>query len=77
MPRTVRSDDAMSKSELAALKRRLGMLAPAHVDDEYIRVLSEIQLRPLPGPRLVQEFVALWKARWDWQGRTLEKDPFF
>jgi hypothetical protein len=63
------SEKPMSTEELREFQRRNALLSPSTVEERLAR--SWERCRPargsLPGPRVMQEFVALWKLMWKWK----------
>jgi branched-subunit amino acid aminotransferase/4-amino-4-deoxychorismate lyase len=68
MPRAERlRSDAMSREELKALERRLSLLSPHGVQENYKRLADKCRFLDLPTPRIMQELVATWKVLWKWR----------
>jgi RES domain-containing protein len=54
----------MSEEEVAKLRHGLAHLAPSHVEAAYRKSLAGLVATDLPTPRMVQEFVTVWKMLW-------------
>jgi hypothetical protein len=57
----------MSEEEVQKLRSGLALLAPAHVEEAYRKSLGELVSTDLPTPRMVQEFVTIWKLLWKYK----------
>ena len=57
----------ITDEEVAALRKSLAMLAPSHVQDNYKKILRQIVTMDLPTPKMVQEFVTIWKLLWKYK----------
>ena len=55
----------MSENEIADLKRRLSLLSPVHVQQEYNAQIERCRLKgDVPPPYVIQRFVTIWKVLW-------------
>jgi hypothetical protein len=59
----------MTEKEVEELRSGLALLAPAHVEKAYKKSLGALVSTDLPSPRLVQEFVTIWKLLWRYKWR--------
>jgi len=57
----------MTDAEVAELRQKLAMLAQSHVNDAYKKILGQMVSMDLPTPRMVQEFVTIWKLLWKYK----------
>ena len=58
----------MTDAEVAELRQgKLAMLAQSHVSDAYKKILGQMVSMDLPTPRMVQEFVTIWKLFWKYK----------
>src|SRR5271163_4400842 len=64
MPPTPPANLTMSEEEVAKLRHGLAHLAPSHVEAAYRKSLAQLVSTDLPTPRMVQEFVTIWKLLW-------------
>jgi hypothetical protein len=59
--------DAMTEEELRQLRRNLSMLSPTVVQERYKTLADRCRFLELATPRLMQEFVTIWKVLWRWR----------
>ena len=57
----------MTDAEVAELRKSLALLAPSHVQDHYKQILGQMVSMDLPTPKMVQEFVTIWKFLWKYK----------
>jgi hypothetical protein len=57
----------MTPDEIAELRRGMALLAPSHVKDAYRKSLGQLASTDLPTPRMIQEFVMVWKLLWKYK----------
>lgn len=59
------SKSIMTENELADLKRRLSLLSPQHVQEEYKAQVERCRLQgEVPPPYMIQRLVTIWKVLW-------------
>jgi hypothetical protein len=56
--------NAMTKEEVDKLRHGLALLAPSSMEAEYRTSLGQLVSTDLPTPRMIQEFVTIWKLLW-------------
>ena len=55
----------MTEQELAELQRRLSLLSPFHVQEEYRVQIERCKLQSdFPPPYVIQRLVTIWKVLW-------------
>ena len=54
----------MTKEEVDKLRHGLAHLAQSSVEAEYRKSLGQLVSSDLPTPRMIQEFVTIWKLLW-------------
>ena len=55
----------MTERELAELQRRLSLLSPVHVQQEYKAQIERCRLQgDVPPPYVIQRLVTIWKVLW-------------
>jgi hypothetical protein len=57
----------MTEEEVAKLRKGLALLAPSHIEDAYRKSLGKLVSENLPTPRMIQEFVTIWKLQWKYK----------
>jgi hypothetical protein len=65
-------DRPLNEAELKELQRRLSLLSPHHVVDEYRRAYETCRMNGdrLPSASAIQELVTAWKLLWSWRKRS-------
>ena len=62
--------NVLSREDLDALQRRLSLLSPAYVREEYLAQIERCRLeREIPPPYVIQRLVTIWKVLWKWRRR--------
>jgi hypothetical protein len=63
------SDEQMTPEQLRDFKQRVAMLSAYTLEAHYREHLERCRLRPgfIPSPRMIQEFVSMWKQLWMWK----------
>jgi hypothetical protein len=59
--------NAMTKEQVDKFRQGLARLAQSHVQAAYRRSLGQLVSTDLPTPRMVQEFVTIWKLLWQYK----------
>jgi hypothetical protein len=55
----------MTEQELAELHRRLSLLSPFHVQEEYRAQIERCRFQSeVPPPYVIQRLVTIWKVLW-------------
>ena len=55
----------MTEDEIEALKRRLSLLSPMHVQEEYKAQIEKCRLHgDVPPPYVIQRLVTIWRVLW-------------
>ena len=64
-------DRPLTRAELKERERRLSLLSPQHVAEEYRRAYETCRMDGdrLPSASAVQEMVTAWKLLWSWRKR--------
>jgi hypothetical protein len=63
------SDEQMTPEQVKDFQRKIAMLSPYTLESHYREHLGRCKLRPgfMPSPRMIQEFVSIWKQLWKWK----------
>lgn len=61
---TTPTNATMTKEEVDKLRHGLAHLAHSSVQEEYRKSLGQLVSSDLPTPRMIQEFVTIWKLLW-------------
>ena len=59
--------NVMTQEEVDKLRRGLAHLAHSSVEAEYRKSLGQLVSSDLPTPRMIQEFVTIWKLLWKYK----------
>jgi hypothetical protein len=54
----------MTEEEVENLRRELALLAQPNVEEQYRTNLARLVSEKLPTPRMVQQFLVVWKYLW-------------
>jgi hypothetical protein len=66
---TLPGNQTMTKEEVEDLRRGLALLAQPNVEEEYRTHLARLVSEKLPTPRMVQQFLVVWKFMWKQKSR--------
>ena len=61
---TTPANVTMTKEEVNKFPHGLAHLAQSHVEAAYRKSLGQLVSTDLPTPRMIQEFVTIWKLLW-------------
>ena len=65
MARRPEIKNIMTQHEITELQRRLSLLSPVHVRQEYHVQIERCRLQgDVPPPYMIQRLVAIWKVMW-------------
>jgi hypothetical protein len=57
-------NQTMTEEEVENLRRGLALLAQPNVEEQYRTNLARLVSEKLPTPRMVQQFLVVWKYLW-------------
>ena len=61
---TLPGNQTMTEEEVENLRRGLALLAQPTVEEQYRTSLARLVSEKLPTPRMVQQFLVVWKFMW-------------